>query len=76
MGQLMGALSGNIFPRTPPPPLTPPHYRQAGAECPERGVHGPVRGRRGAAGARGDQGPGPRPPQRGDGHHQVSAGGY
>ena len=46
--------------------------RQAGAQCSECCLHGPVWGRRRAAGACADQGPGPRPPQWGDGDHQVS----
>ena len=70
----MGALSGNIF----MPSYLSLHFtiypRQAGAQCPECCVHGPVRGRGGASGACADQGPGPRPRQRGDGHHQVSQG--
>ena len=46
-------------------------FREAGAECAERGVDGAVRGRGGAAAARRAAGPRPCPPQRGHGHHQV-----
>ena len=46
-------------------------FREAGAECAERGFDGAVRGRGGAAAARRAEGPRPCPPQRGHGHHQV-----
>ena len=71
----MGALSGNIIMSSYLTPHVTISPRQAGAECPECCVHGSVRGRGGAGGARADQGPGPRPRQWGDGHHQVSQGG-
>ena len=50
-------------------------FREAGAECAERGVDGAVRGRGGAAAARRAAGPRPCPPQRGHGHHQVGGDG-
>ena len=70
----MGALSGNIFMSSYLTPHLTISPRQAGAQCPECCVHGSVWGRGGSGGARADQGSGPRPGQRGDGHHQVSQG--